>query len=158
MTSGTNRGASGKRVNLPVVASTLPRRRNPSRSGHSVYQSGRWYQMKKSPCRHAMMQMSSSGRRRDIASDCIVSRDQLAVDVIDVVTKTIDPIPRQHRLSSAFAHRPPQWAIAEQHDQMLSDLRRIAGRREQTGDAVLDDVADAAHVGADRGNARREAF
>src|SRR5580765_2553751 len=88
-TSGTKVGASGKRVNLPVAASTCPSRRYPSWSVHWLLQSGRWYQMKNSPLRVATRHTIQSERRKVITEILV---QQLAVHRLDVGDETVETV------------------------------------------------------------------
>src|ERR1700676_3117887 len=101
MTSGTKRGASGKRVNMPVSARTWPSLRYPSWSDHSVFQSGRWYQIKKSPHSAAVSATNASERPNVIARDCTRSREELAVERLDVVAKTLETEASHNRFAAS---------------------------------------------------------
>src|SRR5215831_16023561 len=132
-----------------------------------MFQSGRWYQMKNRPCAMATRVMTTSvwnlkARRGSvIAGDCSLSSQQLAVERLEVVHEPIDAVAGEHQSPATIAGRSPAtWigkergngacetgCVAEGRD--LAD--RIAARRAH-------DVADAAHVGRDTGDSRRQAF
>src|SRR5205823_88840 len=114
ITSGTNGEASGNRVNFPVSARTCPSRRYPSWSGHSVFQSGRWYQMKNSPWHAAMSATSASQRRTVMATDCTVSRRELTVQHLDIVDEPVQGESADDRLPAAAADRATLHGILQQ--------------------------------------------
>src|SRR5437870_588681 len=103
ITSGTNAGASGNRVNLPVVASTWPRRRYPSWSLHAVLQSGLWYQRKKMPWSAAIAHTIPNHCRGSIFEILV---QQLVVQALDVVDEAIERVPREHGSAAGVAHSP----------------------------------------------------
>src|SRR5436305_929051 len=105
ITSGTNGEASGNRVNLPLSASTWPSLRYPSWSDHSVFQSGRWYQMKNSPWHAAMSATSASQRRSVMATDCTASRREPTVQRLDIVHEPVQPESADDRLAAPAADR-----------------------------------------------------
>src|SRR6185295_790864 len=100
-TSGTNVGASGNRVNLPVAAITSPSRRYPSWSVHCVAQSGRWYQMKKSPLSAATRQTIQSERRKVITKILV---QQTAIQGLDVRDETVESVMRHDQRPAGGAH------------------------------------------------------
>src|SRR5262249_42126452 len=120
MTSGTNVGASGKRVNFPVRASDSPSRRYPSWSLHSVIQSGRWDAMDAAPCTAAITQTTASQCEPRIVRDCTASLAQLAIQRLDVVEQAIDAEPRAHRDSGGGAARTLPLRVREPLDDAIA--------------------------------------
>src|SRR5712692_4408850 len=158
MTSGTKRGASGKRVNVPLSARTWPSLRYPSWSDHSAFQSGRWYQIKKSPCNAANSATNASERPNIIARDCTRSREELAIERLDVVDKTIETEASHNRFAASGAHRAASCWIGEQGQNGVGEADRVTERSHQADVAARDDISNAADLCAHARHAGRETF
>src|SRR5712691_7576076 len=128
ITSGTNAGASGNLVNVPLLASTAPSCRYPSWSLHEVFQSLRWYAMKKSPCSTATRHTIHRARRQSIAE--ILVQD-LAVQRFDVVDKAIDAVSHGDGPAPALAHGRSARRIRQQREGQVGQHARIAGWRDE---------------------------
>src|ERR1043166_2527003 len=155
ITSGTNGVASGKRVNFPVAASTSPSRRYPSWSLQETTQSLLWYQMNSSAWTMATTHTIHSERRAGIVEILV---QQFAIQRLDVVDQTIEAVAKRHRLPSGVADPAARRGIGEQGDDMIGKRAGVAERREQADRVAVDDISDAADVGADAWHGGGEAF
>src|SRR6185295_15055240 len=158
MTSGTNLGASGKRVNFPVRASDSPSRWYPSWSLHWVVQSGRWYSMNAAPLSAAATHTTASQRDTRIARDCTVSLAQLAIQRGDVVDQAIDPEAAAHGGGPGGGGGALPRRALEPLDDPFAERLDIVGRCERAVGRVADHVAHAADVGGHGRSARRQAL
>src|SRR5262249_39710899 len=158
MTSGTNVGASGKRVNFPVRASDSPSRRYPSWSLQAVAQSGRWYTMNAAPCSAAITQTTASQRETRIARDCTASLAQLAIQRLHVVEQSIDAEPRAHRHARGGAAGALPLRALEPLVDASGQRLDVVGRRQRAECGVADDVANSADVRGHSRSSRRQAL
>src|SRR5712671_5488946 len=111
--------------------------------------------MKNSAC-SAATRHTTDRERRTVIAEILVQ--QLAVQAADVVDESIEAVACENREASRVAHPPSEGAIGEQRRHAFGERGGGAERREEADAIAVDDVANAADLGADARDAGGEAL
>src|SRR5215510_14003735 len=99
--------------------------------------------------------MIRSHLRRAMRGDCTArtswcsgrqSRNEIAIELLDVVDESIDRVPLGNRSPSCVAHAMTSGFIGHEREHVIRERVCVAGRREQSYAIAVDDVTDAADV------------